>query len=160
MSYEGNALNDEPQHQQEETIEEDKWVTVSPKSEPVQQSLEAHASVEIEDQQPLDIIKPRTPSEQASARVVTAQEYVESTPQAEPEEVIPLLYEMSDIVQRKVPALAFNGHLYSNVSSARQVSINGRKLREGDWLKDLQLLEITRDGAVFEIDSHKFKLLF
>lgn len=163
-------------------IEEDQWVTVSPKSQqahvktaPDHQANFVDADDQLDDESDEfsafeDEAIDDSPENEHTESNYSARHngnYNETTDndrpaivETAPEEVIPYLYEMSDLVQTKVPALAFSGHLYSNIPSSRQVSINGRKLREGDWLKDIQLLEITKDGAVFEVDSQKFKLLF
>ena len=74
----------------------------------------------------------------------------------------PSIVSISDIpdsVRKKIPNIAFEGHVYSSNPDSRSVMINGHKRREGDAIGgDLLLKEITADGAEFEIQGYRFRL--
>lgn len=59
-----------------------------------------------------------------------------------------------------IPAIAFSSHLYSSESNARQVVVNGQKLREGEYLnRDLQLLKIEEKSVIFQQFQTPFRVL-
>ena len=59
-------------------------------------------------------------------------------------------------MQRRIPDLRFNSHIYSSMASARRVMINSILLREGDRFSGMQLLEITPEGIVLSLDGLPF----
>lgn len=67
--------------------------------------------------------------------------------------------DIPDNVRKRIPRIAFEGHVYSSTPSRRSVMINGHKMREGDAIgEDLMLEEITPEGAEFEYKGYRFKL--
>lgn len=67
--------------------------------------------------------------------------------------------EIPDSVRKRMPNIAFEGHIYSSVPERRSIMINGRKMREGDSVADrLMIREITPEGAEFEYEGYRFKL--
>jgi len=82
---------------------------------------------------------------------VTIEQNIEQTTVA--------ISDIPDSVRKKIPSIAFEGHVYSSNPDSRSVMINGRKRREGDTIGgDLLLKEITADGAEFEIQGYRFRL--
>ena len=62
-------------------------------------------------------------------------------------------------VQAQIPDLVFSSHIYADDPSFRMVNINGRMIREGDRLNNnLQLIQITEDGVVLQLDEHTFEV--
>lgn len=67
--------------------------------------------------------------------------------------------DLASHVQEKIPAISFEGHVFSTVPKQRSVMINGQKKREGQNISsDLMLQSITPDGAVFLFQGQLFKL--
>lgn len=67
--------------------------------------------------------------------------------------------ELSTELQKQIPAISFEGHVYSSVVQQRSVMINGQKMREGQNVTNELVLEnITPEGAVFSLRGHPFKL--
>ncbi len=62
-------------------------------------------------------------------------------------------------VQSAIPKMTMALHFYSSDAAARMVRINGRNLREGDWLTEgVQLAEITPQGIVFASRGYRFEV--
>ena len=73
---------------------------------------------------------------------------------------IPDLEALPESIMIHIPAIAFSSHLYSSEPTARQVVVNGQKLRQGDYLnRDLQLLEIQEKSVIFQQFQYPFKVL-
>ncbi len=92
---------------------------------------------------------------------VAAQERpseVSSSPPMEAIGEIPDINAMPRSVQRRVPQMSFNGHVYSSNPSSRRVMINNRMLQEGDRVDGLVIQEITAPGVVFRLDEHVFQI--
>lgn len=67
--------------------------------------------------------------------------------------------ELPDETRAEMPTIKIGVHLFSDTPAARRASINGRLMREGQAVeKDLLLLEITRQGAIFSFRGRKFSL--
>ena len=78
---------------------------------------------------------------------------------AKVEETTVAISDIPDAVRRKIPAISFEGHVYSSNPERRSVMINGHKRREGDTIGgELLLKAITTDGAEFEIQGYRFRL--
>ena len=81
------------------------------------------------------------------------------TESAKVEETTVAISDIPDRVRQKIPAISFEGHVYSSNPERRSVMINGHKRREGDSIGgELLLKEITTDGAEFEIQGYRFRL--
>ena len=67
--------------------------------------------------------------------------------------------DIPDSVRKRIPNIAFEGHVYSSVPERRSIMINGHKRREGDTIgDDLLVREITGEGAEFEFQGYRFRL--
>ncbi|MCK4950848.1 MAG: general secretion pathway protein GspB [Gammaproteobacteria bacterium] len=67
--------------------------------------------------------------------------------------------QLPDSVQRNLPDLKYSGHLYSSNPSRRKLIINGRSMKEGEWVNNnLQLDEITMDGAIFSYKEYYYQV--
>lgn len=99
-----------------------------------------------------DLPAPENPADEQDERGEQEPEKTEAPPE------VPGIDAMPRSVQRRVPEMTFNAHLYSSRPSSRQVMINNRKLREGDRVGDLVIKEITPAGAVFRLDEHVFQI--
>lgn len=61
-------------------------------------------------------------------------------------------------IQQELPPMSIAMHAYSNQPRERLVSIDGRVLREGDYLTpELRLEQITPDGMIFSFRGHRFR---
>ena len=59
----------------------------------------------------------------------------------------------------EMPEIKIGVHLYSDTPASRRASINGRLMREGQAIdKDLVLVEIIRQGAIFSFRGRKFTM--
>jgi general secretion pathway protein B len=62
-------------------------------------------------------------------------------------------------IRNSIPDLSFSGHVYITVAERRSIIINGKKLREGDYVNaDIKVDEITETGAVFDYQGSLFRL--
>ena len=60
-------------------------------------------------------------------------------------------------IQRQIPDLAISSHLYSD--DFRLVNINGRMMREGEYIDtELKLEEITEDGVIINFQNYRMTL--
>ena len=60
-------------------------------------------------------------------------------------------------IQRQIPDLAISSHLYSD--DFRLVNINGRMMREGEYIDtELKLEEITEDGVIISFQTYRMTL--
>jgi general secretion pathway protein B len=62
-------------------------------------------------------------------------------------------------LRKRLPDITFSGHVYSSVPARRSVIINGKQMREGEFVNDdLKLEKITSKGAVFSLGDVWFRL--
>ncbi len=73
----------------------------------------------------------------------------------------PLLSELSFDVQRSLPALALNVHVYAQTPKDRFVFLNMQKYKEGERTRDGVLIEeITPEGVVLRYEQQRFRLVY
>ena len=69
------------------------------------------------------------------------------------------LFDMSDQFQRQIPALNYASHWYAKEPRPRNVIINNRSLKEGDWVNSsIQILEISQHQLTLTIQQQAFSL--
>jgi hypothetical protein len=74
-------------------------------------------------------------------------------------ESVPLLEALPEVVRAELPPLEFNSHMYSSDPRFRTVIINGKSLREQDYLDPrTRLMKITEAGVVLQFDEVRFKV--
>jgi general secretion pathway protein B len=62
-------------------------------------------------------------------------------------------------VQKRIPDMKFSSHIFADDRTLRMVNINGRSIREGDYVaSDLKLLEISEDGVVLSFLHYTFEM--
>ncbi len=72
---------------------------------------------------------------------------------------LPQLQELPMDVQQRVPDMSFSSHMYSSEPRFRSIIINGRRLKEGQYLNDtIQVREITDKGVVLSMDGTLFEV--
>ena len=72
---------------------------------------------------------------------------------------LPLYSELSGELRGRMPAINMSMHFYNQEPNRRLVRINDLLLHEGDWVaRDLQLVEITGDGATLDFLGKTFIL--
>lgn len=60
-------------------------------------------------------------------------------------------------IRRQIPDMVFSAHVYSSASIQRSLVINDRFMEEGSAFgHDLILVEITRNGAIFDFRDYRF----
>jgi hypothetical protein len=97
--------------------------------------------------------------QQEEANIRTLGQSKEQNKKIIVEEPVLSISDIPDNVRKKIPSIAFEGHVYSSVPERRSVMINGRKMREGEAIGDeLMLKEITTLGAEFEYEGYRFRL--
>ncbi|MDY6921612.1 MAG: general secretion pathway protein GspB [Pseudomonadota bacterium] len=70
---------------------------------------------------------------------------------------LPQLEELPAYARDGIPDLTFSSHMYSSMPRFRSVIINGKRLKEGQYLNpELQLREITESGVVMSRDGTLF----
>lgn len=61
-------------------------------------------------------------------------------------------------IRQHIPELDFSAHVYSSSAQQRSLVINGRFMEEGEQVNnDVTLVEITREGAIFDYRGQRFK---
>ena len=62
-------------------------------------------------------------------------------------------------IQSQIPDLRFSSHWFNSDRSFRRVSINGKMLAEGEYVKDeLRLEEITEEGVILNYMHYTFEI--
>lgn len=60
-------------------------------------------------------------------------------------------------IRQQIPGLVFSAHVYSTEPAQRSIVINNSFMEEGEIMnRNLTLLEITRTGAIFELEGYRF----
>ncbi len=54
----------------------------------------------------------------------------------------------------RFPGIAFSTHIYSDDPAQRAVVANGQRLREGDRIRGLEVVEITETGVVLAFENY------
>ena len=61
-------------------------------------------------------------------------------------------------IRQQIPNMVFSAHVYSSTPLMRSLVINDRFLEEGSAInQDLTLVEITRNGAIFDFQGYRFR---
>lgn len=95
------------------------------------------------------------PAKAAAIPPVRAPEPI--VPESDPYVGIPHIKQLDPSLQRQIPEMVFSVHIYNDQPGARLVKVNGSRYREGAQISsDLKLVEITRDGAIFNFKSTRF----
>ena len=67
--------------------------------------------------------------------------------------------ELAPQVQRQLPPMRFEAHVFANMPSRRWVKVNGRTLQQGQWLStDIQLVEIHQNHVVLRYRQQEFSM--
>ncbi len=74
-------------------------------------------------------------------------------------ESLPEFNQLSQEIQKELPSMSINGHIYSDNPSSRMVNINGQLVREGEEIADnLRIDEITLSGIIFIYKDIRFRM--
>ncbi|HEX7035757.1 MAG TPA: general secretion pathway protein GspB [Pseudomonadales bacterium] len=68
------------------------------------------------------------------------------------------LDELTPAERRRFPGIAFSTHIYSEDPELRAVVANGQRRQEGDRIRGLEILQITRDGVVLAFEDKRVKV--
>lgn len=67
--------------------------------------------------------------------------------------------ELAPALQRQIPPLRFEAHVYATQSQQRWIKVNGKSLQEGQWVTaDVRLKEITPQFVLLEMGSDLFSM--
>ena len=104
-----------------------------------------------------EIIRPRT---QRESQPAPEPEPEIIRPAASPQtSYLPQLQELPADMQRRVPDMSFSSHMYSSEPRFRSIIINGRRLKEGQYLNDdIRVREITEKGVILSLDGTDFEV--
>ncbi len=69
---------------------------------------------------------------------------------------LPKIYDLDYQVRHSLPKISVSMHVYNNNPSRRFVVVNGKRLREGDNVENLQISEIRADGMEVEFQGQRF----
>lgn len=94
-----------------------------------------------------DTAKPATPAPSAPAATSGA---------AAPGAGLKLIWELPYATRREIPEIKLSMHVYADLPAQRFVIINNDRQVEGDEVGDLKLIEIRRDGVVFDYEGERF----
>lgn len=66
---------------------------------------------------------------------------------------------LDDVIQRQIPPLRFQAHVYATDPKQRWVKVNGKDLQEGQWItSDIQLKEITPQYVLLQTGRQLFSM--
>lgn len=68
------------------------------------------------------------------------------------------LDELTPAERKRFPGIAFSTHIYSEDPTLRAVVANGQRRQEGDRIRGLEILQITRDGVVLAFEDKRVKV--
>jgi len=102
----------------------------------------------------LDSVSPELLAAFENAVAATA-DMASGTPQSE--SVLPLLSDLSDSFQNRVPSFSYEAHNYVSANARRFIVLNGRRLQEGDYFDDLQVIRIEPQHVVLAIQRQAFR---
>jgi len=132
--------NDAESHQQKKFIEQN--------SIPVQEAV-ITAPVEPTTEQTIPDTDKRIPTIEATVVTPVSQA-------SAPAQVIDI-DELPAAIRQQIPDMIFSAHVYSSAPMQRSLVINDRFMEEGYAVGyDLVLVEITRNGAIFDFRGHLF----
>lgn len=104
------------------------------------------------------VAKPSTPVEPPVSKPMPSTA-PGPTPKPEPApdvERLPMFWELPLASRRELPPLNVTMHVFADDPAQRFVIVNGDRRVEGDDVGGLRLIEIRRDGIVFERDGTRF----
>lgn len=108
-----------------------------------------------------------TPRHVQQAQPVAEPELITPSKNLEPMErkpqvntsYLPQLQELPADILGQIPDMSFSSHMYSSSARFRSIIINGRRLKEGQFLDgDIQVVEITEKGVVLSFDGTIFEV--
>jgi len=107
-----------------------------------------------------ELIRPRHPLAEPTSESMVNVKQIEAEPYTNQTRIteVPNLTDLPITIQRTVPDLSFNSHIYSDEPSARRVMINNLYLREGDEIAGLRIVEIGEYYIHFSNTEADFKL--
>ena len=80
--------------------------------------------------------------------------------QATPSPQVKHLFDLPPVFQAKVPTLEYSSHWFSENDKSRNVIINNRSLKEGDWINsNIQVVKIQQDRVTLKLEEQWFTLL-
>lgn len=72
---------------------------------------------------------------------------------------LPQIQELPASIQQRIPDMSFSSHMYSSEPRFRSIIINGRRLKEGQYLNDeIQVREITDKGVILSLGDTIFEV--
>ncbi len=110
-----------------------------------------------------------TEFEKTSTRAETVRVGAESEPATEMAKAddnrmpqayyIPQLQELPASIRSQIPDMAFSSHMYSSLPRFRSITINGRRVKEGNYYNDdIYVDEITESGAILRFQDTRFEV--
>lgn len=130
----------------------------------------------LNDVKPVEIIEPSpmliTPKGQSrpytgpmpsrSESSVSSSESVDRRREPQVESVshsdIPRVSDKPHEFQIRIPDMAFNSHIYTDIPSARRVMINNIYLKEGQTFSGMKVEKIIEDGIILSLEGQSFKM--
>lgn len=134
---------------------QDRPIIAEPNIPSLKQAMPGHP-VEVSEKKLIDKQVKNAVSTKSPAREVKRSLIAE--PEIDSRNVV-RISQLPDSVQQRLPDLKYSGHLYSSNPLRRKLIINGRGMREGEWVSDnLQLDEITMSGAIFSYKEYYYRV--
>lgn len=98
-------------------------------------------------------------SPELALRVQSALDSEKSSPLPAPEVAVVKLTDNEQQFSGALPAMNLQTHMYANSVESRWVKINGKELREGDWLdNEVQLIQITPRNIQVEFRGQRIEI--
>ncbi len=145
------------QPQQEQLQPEPKVVSVTAQQQPASSQLDQPGVVGSEPEVEVSAeLRQRFASAMAASELGQRQPAVASRSNGAPAQDIS---ELAAALQRQIPSLRFEAHVYATQSQQRWIKVNGKSLQEGQWVTaDIRLKEITPQFVLLEMGSELFSM--
>lgn len=99
---------------------------------------------------PVDATRTRSDDEPANVDSSSWYQPIDPPPPPPPQRKPVRLDSAPDAVRLELLQFRYSSHLYSSLPAARSLSVNARRLHEGDAVGDWALAEITERGAIWD----------
>lgn len=69
------------------------------------------------------------------------------------------IHQLDDLLQRQIPPLRFEAHVYATDAKQRWIKVNGKDLQQGQWVTaDIQVKEILPQYVVLQFNQTQFSV--
>lgn len=98
-------------------------------------------------------------SQTVEQKMPVAETTIEPTTPPQPVTQVMDINDLPASIRQQIPGMVFSAHVYSSDAMQRSLVINNRFMEEGEAVnRDLILMEITTNGAIFDYLGYRFSI--